>query len=123
MHRILVVDDSLLQREKLKSLLSNSQFEVETAGSGEEALQLIRSQPFDCVLLDLIMPGLSGQEVLKTMRNEGMEVPVVVVTADIQDTTREACMELGATAIINKPREKAELMGVLKGVLGNRRES
>ena len=81
---------------------------------------MIRSRSYDYVFLDLIIPGISGLEVMKTMRDEGIETPVIVITADMQDTTHQECLALGVAAVINKPREKYELMDAIKRVLSKR---
>ena len=81
--RILVVDDEMLNRTLLSTNLQESGYTVETAGDGQQALQLLRAGEFDAVLLDLIMPGVDGFQVLDEMRHDPHlgQVPVVLVTA------------------------------------------
>ncbi len=123
MHRILIIEDSLYQRENLKSLLLDFPLEIETAESGEAGLQLIRSQSFDCVLLDLIMPGLNGLEVLKCLQGEGLNVPVIIITSDVQDSTKRECLALGSAAVIHKPTNKRYLTDILKRIFNERNEA
>ncbi|MDP8218082.1 MAG: response regulator [Candidatus Theseobacter exili] len=102
MTKILIVDDSAFQRTHLSDILKKDGYELLEASKGKEALRIIKTQSPDCVLLDLIMPE-SGIEVLEAMQEQDLKIPVIVVTADIQETTRQKCLELGAAGFINKP--------------------
>jgi CheY-like chemotaxis protein len=70
------------------------------------------------MLLDLLMPDMEGREVLQAMRDRGLKIPTIVITADIQATTREECMELGALAVIHKMPNSEELIGWIEKALG-----
>ncbi len=111
MAKILIVDDSNLSRMTSKNALKKDGHEIVEAKGGNEALDIL-SQPsaaFDCMLLDLLMPETDGFEVLRQMRKMESSIPVVVQTADIQETTHKRVMELGARGIINKSFDDAEL--------------
>jgi len=69
------------------------------------------------MLLDLLMPEMEGREVLQAMRDRGYKIPVIVITADIQASTRSECMELGALAVIHKMPNSDELIGWIKKAL------
>ncbi len=112
--RVLAVDDSWLVRTLLKGVLEAGGYEVLLASSGREALDIACRIKPDCVLLDLLMPEMSGFEVLETMRDNGPAIPVIVITADIQDASRNKCMEVGAFGFINKPFNVPELLGVVR---------
>jgi len=75
------------------------------------------------MLLDLLMPEMEGREVLQAMREKGFKIPVIVITADIQSTTRSECMELGALAVIHKMPNSGELIGWIKKALSASEES
>jgi len=116
--RVLVVDDSSLARAVLKSILKANGYEVLVAGSGREALDVACRIKPDCLLLDLLMPEMNGFEVLETMHNDGLAIPVIVITADIQDASCRKCMEVGAFRFINKPFNVAELLEAVREAVG-----
>ncbi len=103
MRRILIVDDSWFQRMNIRELLADDNLKLMEAGTGEDALRLINETSFDCMLLDLMMPGMDGFEVLEEMGKMVNVPPVIVISADVQNTTRERCLSLGARQLINKP--------------------
>ena len=103
--RLLVVDDDDLNRDMLGRRLLRSGYEVRLAGSGEEALAILAGEPIDLVLLDLMMPGMSGLEVLRRIRKTrpASEFPVVMVSADHQGDGVVAALRAGANDYITKP--------------------
>lgn len=114
--RILVIDDSTIARLLARTTFEREGYEVIEAENGSAGLEIIRSQALDCVLLDLLMPEMTGQALLKEIRRERLDIPVIVMTADVQSTTREACLALGATAVLHKPREAEELADAVRSV-------
>ena len=108
---LLIVEDSWLSRRVLCKMLKEKEYEILEAASGPEALEILQSKSPDCILLDLLMPEMEGREVLKILREQGSKIPVIVITADIQKTTRCECLELGAIAVINKIPDSEELTG------------
>ncbi|MGL5063092.1 MAG: response regulator [Microcoleus sp.] len=123
MTSILVVEDSWLTRRVICKILRAEGYEAWEASSGPEALEMIRNQKPSCMLLDLLMPDMEGREVLQAMRDEGLKIPTIVITADIQATTREECMALGAIAVIHKMPNSEELIGWIEKALGASEES
>jgi len=113
MARILVVDDSAYQRLKAHRILEEAGHVALDAVNGRDGLERILDDAPDCVVLDLLMPELDGIEVLREVHDQGIATPVVVLTADVQDTTRRLCMELGAAAVIHKPVKRDELIGAI----------
>ncbi len=118
MARILVVDDSAYQRLKAHRILEEAGHVTLEAVNGRDGLERIADDGPDCVVLDLLMPELDGIEVLREVRDQGIATPVVVLTADLQDTTRRLCMELGAAAVIHKPVKRDELVGTIDRLVG-----
>ncbi len=118
MARILVTDDSLLTRKAILKILASHDFEVQEAVNGSEALQKIKSFTPDCVLLDLLMPVMSGFEVLETLQKEQVDVPVIVLSSDIQETTKAKCKALGMFDFCNKPPKEVELIERINNALG-----
>ncbi len=113
MARILVVDDSAYQRVKIHRILEEAGHVSVEAVNGREGLERIAEDAPDCVILDMLMPELDGIEVLREVRDQGITVPIIVLTADVQDTTRQLCMDLGAATVINKPVKRDELVGII----------
>lgn len=100
---VLVVDDSAFARRWTRALLEKMGYEVAEASSGPEALTYFAAEPPNLMLLDMSMPGPSGLDVLREVRAAHRLLPIVVVTADTQTTTRDAVLAAGATGVINKP--------------------
>ena len=119
MARILIIEDSSYQRAKICRILETETHEVLQATNGREGLQMILKNTPDCIFLDLIMPEMGGLEVLQNLHDWGSSVPVIVLTADIQETTRQHCLELGATAFVNKPPQEAEFRAALAQALSS----
>ncbi len=109
MARILIVDDSWLTRRSLNTIMTSFGHEIIEAENGHQGLTIAKEQTPDCILLDLLMPGLSGFDVLAEMKENQLAIPVIVVSADIQNTTREKCIALGAIGFLNKPPNEDEL--------------
>lgn len=110
---ILVVDDSMFQRHAVAKVLKEDGYDVIEADNGLTGLDRMERDKPDAVILDLIMPRCSGFEALEVLNKRGNRIPVFVFTADIQSTSRQRCLDLGATAFLNKPLNKEELQGVL----------
>jgi CheY-like chemotaxis protein len=117
MSRVLITDDSLLQRRMLTAIVSGEGHETQTATNGREALEIIQSQPPDCMLLDMLMPEMDGVQVLEALQSKGIKIPVIVLTADIQEWMQTKCLELGAQNFLNKPVKQDDLRAALKEAL------
>jgi len=117
--RILVVDDTPLNAKLLADMLGANGFEVATASSGGEALDRLRKEAIDLVLLDVVMPGMSGYEVCREIRrSEGLGyLPVILVTALDPDTERVHGLEAGADDFLTKPVNLGEVLGRVRSLL------
>ncbi len=123
MASILVIDDSEFQRNILQGIIEGQGHEILNALNGREGIEMAVSRSPDCILLDLIMPEIGGLEVLGLLRDKGLDIPTIVVTADIQESTRKKCMELGAVAFLNKPVKEDALNETIKRILDSREEA
>lgn len=103
MVKLLIVDDAQFNRRLVRKMLKPTSYEIEEAATADEALMLIEQNPPDLMLLDLMMPGMNGMELLARLQERQMKLPTVVLTADIQNETRDKCLALGAKAYLNKP--------------------
>ena len=115
--KILVVDDSGLARRLLRKILEDLGHEVEDASDGAEALERYALNRHDAIILDLLMHGMYGVEVLEKFKQLNPSLPVIVVSADIQRTTRDQVKAAGAVAMVNKPVTREQLEEVLGIVL------
>jgi len=115
--KILVVDDSGLARRLIRKILEELGHEVEEASDGAQALERYVLNRHDAVVLDLLMHGMYGVDVLQKLKQLNPSLPVIVVSADIQRTTRDQVKEAGAVAMVNKPVTREQLEDVLGIVL------
>jgi two-component system, chemotaxis family, chemotaxis protein CheY len=119
--KVLVVDDSALARRSLRQILETAGCEVIEAEDGLSALERYYLERPDVVLLDLVMRGMYGLDVLHKLRELDADVRIVVVTADIQSSSQELAEQAGAKAFINKPFDRSEILGALDVALGEAR--
>ncbi len=115
--KILIVDDEPQILKILSRLLSKLNCEISTAGTGEEALELIGKEGFDLIILDLRLPGLSGIEVLKETKRKSPASSVVVITAYGSVETAIQAMKLGADDFLQKPFDTEQLGLVVRRAL------
>jgi DNA-binding response OmpR family regulator len=116
--KILIVDDEDELRQRLRQALSNEQYMVETAKNGDEALDNIADDDsFDLIILDIMMPGRDGLSVLKEIRKEGINTPVLMLTAlgDLDDRIRG--LDQGADDYLAKPFSMSELLARIRAML------
>ncbi len=114
--RILVVDDDRATRTLLRRLLSTEGYDVDEAPDGASAVQSVESRAPDLVLLDVMMPGQDGLEVLETLRRT-TDVPVILLTAKGDEADRVLGFRFGADDYVVKPFSSAELAGRIAAVL------
>jgi len=120
--KILVIDDSGLARKNLRRMLQGAGHDVVEAQDGMSALELYFAEKPDVVLLDLVMSGMYGLEVLQKLRQLDPRARVVVVSADIQTPSRELAREYGAEAFLSKPVEEADVLSAVSAVLNGERQ-
>lgn len=118
--RVLVVDDSNLARRTVRQILAQRDVVVIEAEDGLTALERYALERPDVVVLDLVMRGMYGQDVLAKLRALDPDARVIVVTADIQTPAREAAYASGAVAFITKPVDAAELLDAIDAAVGSR---
>ena len=119
--KILIVDDDALMRRSLAFNLEQSGYQVNTAGSGEDAIKLAMLEPPDLVLLDIGLPGMDGLESLNELKQK-INVPVIFVTARQRKLDEVIGLELGADDYITKPFDMDVLLAHIKAVLRRSRQ-
>ena len=117
MAKILIIDDSAFMRMQLVHILEQAGHGVIQAQNGAQGVRMAAEEKPDCVILDLLMPDMSGMEVMKAFKLKKIEIPVIVHTADIQETTRDACIKLGAKHFLNKPPREDRILQALQSVI------
>jgi DNA-binding response OmpR family regulator len=116
--RILVVEDEGQMRSLVRANLAREGFLVETAGDGRPVLERHRQMPFDLIVLDLMLPGVDGFQVVRSLRSAGERVPVLLLTARDEEETRARGLELGADDFLPKPFSVLELLSRIRAILG-----
>ncbi len=120
MARVMVVDDSPTDKAFIKQMLERAGYEVIEATSGQDAVELARTQLPDCVVMDVVMPGMNGFQATRTLSKDPATaaIPVLVVSSKSQETDRLWALRQGAREYITKPVKEADLIGKIKAVLG-----
>ena len=116
MPRILVVEDEETLSEAIAFLLSKEGFDVSVAATGPEAVELFDKNGADLILLDLMLPGLSGTEVCRQIRTKS-SVPIIMLTAKDSEIDKVVGLEIGADDYVTKPYSSRELIARIRAVL------
>lgn len=114
---ILVVDDETAMREGLTDNLVFEGYNVTGASNGQEALEILNKQSFNLVVLDVMMPVMSGFDLCQTLRKNGNNVPIIFLTAKGDEIDRVLGLEFGADDYISKPFSLRELLARIKAIL------
>ena len=114
--RILIVDDERDNREVLEIILTREGFLVLTVASGEEALASVAQQPPDLILLDIMMPGMTGYQVATALKRNPAtkDIPIIMVSALSGHGARKLALSAGAEDLLTKPFDRAELCARLR---------
>ena len=119
--RILVVEDDLTLRQVLTFSLGQEGYEVAGASDGEAGLAAAQSGRYDLILLDLMLPSMSGLEVLRTLRGDGIATPVIIVSAKAGEVDLVVGLKIGADDYVTKPFSRPELLARIEAVLRRQR--
>jgi DNA-binding response OmpR family regulator len=116
MQRVLVVDDESAILELVEYHLSREGYDVETEENGQVAVERATREPFDLVILDLMLPGLSGLDACRMIR-QTTDIPIIMLTARKDEVDRVLGLELGADDYVTKPFSPRELIARVKAIL------
>jgi two-component system, chemotaxis family, chemotaxis protein CheY len=119
--KVLLVDDSALARRSTRRILESAGYGVVEAEDGMSALERYFVEKPDAVVLDLVMKGMYGLDVLARLRELDPAARVIVLSADIQSSSRDLVAGGGAAGFLNKPVDAAQLLAMLATVLGKTR--
>lgn len=120
--RILFVDDDAFTRRIINAALINRGFQTRLADSGVAALAILRSEPIDIVLTDQQMPGLSGLDLMRRMRDEGFNTPVILLTGVGSVEMAVSAVRSGAVHYLTKPVDPHDLQQLITDILLTRQE-
>lgn len=115
--KVLIVDDSSLSRRTLRRILESADYEIVEADDGMGALEVYFLEKPSLVLLDLVMKGMYGLDVLAKLREMDQQARVVVASADIQSSTRKLVHDAGALGFINKPFVPEQVIAAVEAAL------
>jgi DNA-binding response OmpR family regulator len=119
-YQILIVEDEPNMRLGLKDNLEFEGYKVTLAENGIDGLKLVIDQPFDLVLMDVMMPGMSGLDVCKKARDKGIDTPILLLTAKSEEMDKVLGLELGADDYVTKPFGLRELLARIRAILRRR---
>jgi two-component system KDP operon response regulator KdpE len=119
-HRILIVDDEPAIRRLLRTTLAAQDYRVDEAGDGEAALDFLKRNIVDLIILDLGLPGLGGLAVLRRLRDQGNAVPVVILSSRDDEAGKVAALDMGADDYVSKPFGAEELSARIRAALRHR---
>ena len=114
---ILVVEDEPKIREGLRDFLEFQEFTVTTVDDGLEAERIVEEKRFDLILLDLMLPNISGEQLCQKWRQQGRTMPIIMLTAKGQETEKIAGLDMGADDYVTKPFSLEELLSRIRAVL------
>lgn len=117
--KILIVDDEPLIRDALAFKLTKDGFDVDTAEDGEKAIQKIEAQEYQVIISDIMMPFISGFELVKILKERGTDAPVLMLTSLNSDTAVLKAFDLGADDFMTKPFSPNELSIRIKKLIKN----
>ena len=118
-HTVLLVDDSATNNLLLQVVFDQNGFNVETASSGKDAIKILAKKHIDVVLLDLMMPQMSGFEVLTAIKGKKKKkkIPVLIVSADSERDDADKALAMGAEYFFEKPLQLNEIVEKVKSIL------
>ena len=115
--RVLIIEDDEEMRSLLKDFFVEEGFETDSVSSGYDAFGIITKKPFDLVVTDIRMPGLTGLDILPRIKKIQPEVAIIVITAFGTEEVRRKAFERGAKAYLEKPIHFQELRGLIHDVI------
>ncbi len=118
MKKLLIVDDSELSREKIKSILQEDNYYIKTVSDGHEALKTLRKNPFDLIITDIIMPKMEGLEFIITLKKEYPALKILAVSS-YKPIYLEMAKAIGANEICEKQHVPQKLLSITRDLLEN----
>jgi len=117
MKRILIIEDDPAISKALKESLEDEHYNIVTASDGKEGYELVSKENPDLILLDLMLPTMNGQDICRKLREDGVTIPILMLTSKREETDKVLGLELGADDYITKPCSLRELLARIKANL------
>lgn len=116
---VLIIEDDSKSIHLLELILGSQGYGITVAHNGDEGLTVMRSRRFDLLVLDLMLPGMDGFEILRQVRADPQlaDLPVIISSARAQATSKHQAAELGAAAYLTKPYRKADLLEIVESLI------
>lgn len=115
---LLIVNDAAFSRRMIRKAVEETGHQVIEAANGQEGLDMAASKSPDCMMTHLLMPEMDGFALLKALGEKGSKIPVIVLSADIQDSTKQKCEE-GAFMMLKKPPQAPEIQAAIQKALNS----
>ncbi len=112
--RILIAEDHIVNQTLFKSILGKQGYSIEVANDGQEAFELTKKNLFDLIFMDIQMPNMNGLEATRAIREAGIEVPIVAVTASALKEEMQRAMDVGMNDFVTKPFKKKDIMPIVE---------
>lgn len=117
-YQVLLVEDNKINRMMAQGLLKSMGIANETAVDGLEAVNMVQSGRYDCILMDLQMPVMDGLEAARVIRARGDQTPIIAISGTLNDVELEACRLAGMDATLLKPMDAVQLKEILQRLVG-----
>lgn len=108
--RALLIEDDQVVSDSLRTMLVPHGFGVDAVAFGEDAVATAGTEDYDIIVLDLNLPDIDGYEVLRHLREDGVPTPVLVLSGQAEEESKQKCLDAGADDYLTKPHERAELL-------------
>lgn len=123
MNKILLVEDDAETIKLLHLYFHSQMYDVTSCNNGADAIQAIHNSAFDLIVLDITLPDITGLEICKQLRDEGYNIPVIMLTSHAEETSKVLALDLGADDYVTKPFGSLELMSRVKALLRRANQS
>lgn len=123
MAKVLIVDDSSFMRFKINEMVKKGGHESHLAVDGMDGIEKVKSLKPDCIITDNNMPKMTGVGMVAALHEQGIFVPTIVNTADVQDSTRAECLSLGVVDFLNKPVKEEVLLAAIDEAISQPQET
>ncbi|MEG3860865.1 response regulator [Microcoleus sp. herbarium12] len=117
---VLIIDDAAFSRRMIRKAIEEAGHQVIEATNGQEGLDMTASESPDCIMTDLLMPEMDGFTFLKALGETNSKIPAIVLSADIQDSAKKKCQELGAFMMLKKPPKAPDIQAAIQKALDSK---
>ncbi|NCP56742.1 MAG: response regulator [Piscirickettsiaceae bacterium CG_4_10_14_3_um_filter_44_349] len=115
--KLLLVDDNAMMQKIQSTILQKLGHQTSVVSSGQQALAVLSSQAFDCIVMDMQMPEMDGLETTRRIRKSGNFTPIIALTGNDDDASKQACLQAGMNGFLTKPMQTAQVNLMLAKVL------